>query len=564
VRARLVALVLCIAVPTLLVSVLAAVRAWDMGRAATERSLSMRAEALASSVQRELDLSRAVLRVLATSPSLASGDLAGFHARLRDIPLSAGARIVLSDETGQMLLHSLQPFGTALPARSDPAIVARVFASGEPQVSDLFLGSQTRDPMVSVEMPVRVDGRVAYDITLGIRAESLHHVLVEQRLPPDWSATLVDGRGVLLSRSINPERAVGRSAPPASIAATASGETPFSSTSQDGVPVRAAHAPVPGTGWSVLVAVPVARMEAPLRRALVVAAVVNGALLLTGLLAALWHARRIARPLGALSDGAAALGRGAAPSPVPRGVLEASVAGRALSEAAADLARRGRERDVAERRRGLLVAELNHRVKNTLATVQSLALQTVKQAEGDLGRFSHEFGGRLRALSRAHDLLTATAWEGSTLGEVAGEALAPWSNLDRVRVVDEGGGGCRVGPQQAVALVLGLHELATNATKHGALSRPEGRVEARLSADGGGAALRIVWTEIGGPPLPGGRPTRRGFGSRLLERGLPQDLGQGSDVRVHFEPDGLRAEIRFAAARAAADASGGELASRTA
>jgi signal transduction histidine kinase len=97
--------------------------------------------------------------------------------------------------------------------------------------------------------------------------------------------------------------------------------------------------------------------------------------LLTGLLAALWHARRIAGPLDALSDGAAALGRGEAPPPVPRGVREASAAARALAGAAADLARRGRERDEAERRLGLLVAELNHRVKNTLATVQSLAAQ---------------------------------------------------------------------------------------------------------------------------------------------------------------------------------------------
>jgi two-component sensor histidine kinase len=114
--------------------------------------------------------------------------------------------------------------------------------------------------------------------------------------------------------------------------------------------------------------------------------------------------------------------------------------------------------------------------------------------------------------------------------------------------VDADGGGAagRVGPHQALALVLGLHELATNAAKHGALSRPEGRVEVRLSAaPGGGGALRILWAETGGPPLPDGPPARRGFGTRLLERALVQDLGPGSEVRLHFEPAGLRAEIGF-------------------
>ena len=113
----------------------------------------------------------------------------------------------------------------------------------------------------------------------------------------------------------------------------------------------------------------------------------------------------------------------------------------------------------------------------------------------------------------------------------------------------------RVVDRVAQALVLGLHELATNAAKHGALSRPEGRVEVRLSAEpgsGGGGALRILWAETGGPLLPSGPPARRGFGTRLLERALAQDLGPGSEVRLRFEPTGLRAEVGFTPAGAGA------------
>ena len=99
-RSRLFALVLCVVLPTLLVSVLAAVRTWDTGRAATERALTMRAEELAYVVKRELDLSRVALQVLATSTHLAAGDLAAFHARVADVPMPEGARIALSDGTG--------------------------------------------------------------------------------------------------------------------------------------------------------------------------------------------------------------------------------------------------------------------------------------------------------------------------------------------------------------------------------------------------------------------------------------------------------------------------------
>jgi two-component sensor histidine kinase len=545
VRSRLIALVLCVVVPALLASLLAAVRAWEAGRTNTERMLVARAEALASAVKRELDVSRMALQVLATSPQLAAGDLAAFHARLRSVPLPEGARIALSDRTGQILLNSRQSFDAPTAPRGDPGVVARVFDTGEPQVSDLYTGPATRERLVAVDVPVRLDGRVAYDLNIGFRAETLNRVLAEQHLAPGWIAAVVDGRGVLVARSLSAERAVGRPATPASLAAISAGNTLFSTTSQEGDAVRAARAAIPGTGWNVVVAVPAARMKAPLRRSLLAAGLVNGGLLLTGLLAALWHARRISGPLKALSAGAAALGRGAVPPPVPRGVREASAAGRALAGAAKDLARRGRERDQAERRRALLVAELNHRVKNTLATVQSLAAQTAKGAEGDIERFAQDFAGRLQALARAHDLLTASAWEGSTLGTVAAQALAPWSGHGRLRVTDGGGGAGVVGPHQALALVLGLHELATNAAKHGALSRPGGGVAVLLSADAGGGVLRLDWTESGGPPLPGGPPPRRGFGMRLLERGLAHDLGAGSAVRLRFEPEGLRAEIRF-------------------
>ncbi|HEV7265551.1 MAG TPA: HWE histidine kinase domain-containing protein [Falsiroseomonas sp.] len=199
------------------------------------------------------------------------------------------------------------------------------------------------------------------------------------------------------------------------------------------------------------------------------------------------------------------------------------------------------ERARAEAGRDLLVHELNHRVKNTLVTVQTLAQQTLRNAGDDPAAFERSFGERLRTLARAHDLLTAHAWGATELRLVVQAALAPW--LGDVRVTTEAGPEAMLRPTQAQALVLALHELATNAAKHGALTRDEGRVRLGWSLDRDGmVALR--WVESGGPLVPP-QPARRGFGTRLLERALRQDLGSGAAPEIIYDPLGLRVTIRF-------------------
>ncbi|SDE23079.1 PAS domain S-box-containing protein [Belnapia rosea] len=203
------------------------------------------------------------------------------------------------------------------------------------------------------------------------------------------------------------------------------------------------------------------------------------------------------------------------------------------------------ERARAERRHDLLLAELNHRVKNILSTVQGLAAQTLKGTGGDPARFAQHFGARLRTLARAHDMLTAHGWEPAPIAATMHNALAPWLQGGRAGQIEiaDADHAVPVSPRQAQALVLAFHELATNATKYGALSTPKGQVSIRCQA-GPDGSVAVDWTEAGGPPVVR-PPDRRGFGTRLLERGLGQDLGPGSTVSLRFEPGGLQAEIRF-------------------
>jgi PAS domain S-box-containing protein len=191
----------------------------------------------------------------------------------------------------------------------------------------------------------------------------------------------------------------------------------------------------------------------------------------------------------------------------------------------------------AENRQLLLINELNHRVKNTLATIQSIASQTLRTAP-DLTRAREAFESRLVALAAAHDVLTAESWNGALLSDVVAAAMAPFESAVRPRIRTSGP-PVWLNAQHALALTLALHELATNASKYGALSTPDGDVSIRWrqSLDG---ELSLSWIEQGGPPVS--TPDRPGFGSRLLQRGLAHELH--GDVVSTFARDGVRCEIR--------------------
>jgi two-component sensor histidine kinase len=197
----------------------------------------------------------------------------------------------------------------------------------------------------------------------------------------------------------------------------------------------------------------------------------------------------------------------------------------------------GASRDLSERKQAeelqrLLANELNHRVKNSLATVQSIINQTLRDAV-DIKSARTAVSARIVALAGAHDLLTDRSWAGADIADLVARAVAPF--VSRQIIFD--GPSLDVLPNQALALSLALHELATNAAKYGALSRPEGRVELSWKAQNG--QLNLSWRESGGPHVV--PPTRRGFGSRLIENALSRDLD--GQTRLEFAPDGVRCWI---------------------
>jgi two-component sensor histidine kinase len=226
-------------------------------------------------------------------------------------------------------------------------------------------------------------------------------------------------------------------------------------------------------------------------------------------------------------------------------VLEAENAGlrELLTQAEIDAARLlaqagidATENEAAKRLQRLLLEELHHRVKNTLATVIAITSQSLRTAETlEQGRLAVE--SRLVALGRAHDLLLQANWASAKLTDVIHAAIQPFDSDDvqRFAVHDT---EIEVGPSAVLPLTMSLNELCTNAVKYGALSNTTGRVEITSAVDEGAQRLKLTWTESGGPPVQ--EPTRRSFGTRLIGRLADQLQGE---ARLRYEPAGVVYEL---------------------
>jgi two-component sensor histidine kinase len=201
------------------------------------------------------------------------------------------------------------------------------------------------------------------------------------------------------------------------------------------------------------------------------------------------------------------------------------------------------QQEIADRKRGeeqqaMLVAELAHRVRNTLAIVRSMASQTVRHSES-LEQFEESFDGRLQALAHVHTLLISTRWEPTDLRALLTHHLNVYAA--HRAAFSFSGPDIPVSPKAAVTLGLVVHELAVNAIKYGALSSSEGRVDVRWRVGAGSDTqnLQLVWSETGGPPVS--PPQREGFGSKLITFSIAHEFG--GKAEISYQPEGLKCRL---------------------
>ena len=414
------------------------------------------------------------LQVLALTNALRAGDFTTFGDMASGFLDQYGRNgvILVENSTGQLLFSSSRATEATLPVPNNHEIVERVFATRQPQYSNTFFGPAKNQLALSVEVPVFRDNQVVYDVSFNPPLSIFQRLVETQRPSADWTVTIMDGEGLIFARTPHPEATLGRHALH-SVQPTNADESTRSATSLEGEHLIMAFARSPLTGWTVAAGIPESSLVAPLRRNLLIASAVATILLLTGLAFAARMATTIAR---------------------------------------------------GEMLHDLLVDELNHRVKNTLAIMQGIGMQTFRSATKDE---RDKFQGRIGALAEAHNLLSSEKWQGSGLKDVLDRVLEPYriNSPDRIRMA---GPPVPLSPRPAVVLSMIVHEMATNAAKYGALSNDAGTVSIGwdILREDGGPKLKLIWTESGGPAVVA--PLARGFGSRLIERGARQLGGEAS------------------------------------
>lgn len=258
-RIRLAFVVLLSIVPPVMIGILLiGYDYFDRERTRLERDALATARAMAAAVDAELTGARSALLVLATSPHLASGNLRAFHAQaVQAIKDQAIVNVILSDAGGRQLLNTFRPYGVALPAQGDPGGLLRVFQTDAPVISDLFTGRVTRQPIIGIAVPAQVGGRVRYSLSGGIAPERLSSIVQEQRLPAGWVAGIFDRAGLVVARSLEAQRFVGKPGPADLVRRMKQApEAAFDSATLEGTPTLAVFSRSPVSGWTVALGIP--------------------------------------------------------------------------------------------------------------------------------------------------------------------------------------------------------------------------------------------------------------------------------------------------------------------
>jgi two-component sensor histidine kinase len=511
-------------------------------RATSELRAISAALAIASNIDRDLSSRITLLEALALSPSLANRDYAAFYRQAHDALQRAGSHVLLVEPTGQEIFNTGFPFGIGLPVSNDLDGIRRVITTKKPHVSDLFSGAMTGRSIYNVKIPVLEEDAVRYVLIMAPEVGALSGIVQQQILPEGWSGLVVDHNDVIIARSQSNEGPVGAKLEPAAATGLGGSEGIVSASGLSG-PSLFAYVRSQVSGWRVAVKVPLAVLDAPLRRSWLSLLGAGSAALLFALALAYLFGKRLAKSIDAATEVAKRIKSGKTTEPIATSLREANDVIGVLHQTSVELNERTKALQESERRTRdqnehleFTMRELLHRSKNLLAIIQAMARQSSRGAQS-FDDFQIAFASRLRAISHSHDLLVARNWHGAAIEDLVRMQLAPFLPNGSNSVSAEGP-HIVLTPKAAENIGLALHELATNSAKYGALSLPSGEVAIKwaIQSNGpGGAEFCITWREHGGPPVTS--PGKQGFGHKVLMGVAPSALN--GKVGLEFLAEGV-------------------------
>jgi two-component sensor histidine kinase len=551
IRAYLALLALAVLLPLLLLAGVLIWRGADAETARIEQVIAATARGALTALTREIVGLEETAQALETSPSLAEGDLAAFQRQITDLGRAQGVAIVLRDAAGNLLAGPLSvraDAGGTAPSLTEAA--AEAMQRRQPVVTGYLGGQQGEAPGFAVLLPIHEGAAMRAVLHLTVPAQRLRALLQSLSAGSEWRLAILDRTGIVLARSDDRGDAIGRMTVLAR--ALPEGATPVAGrgTDDDGrtVAFQAMAAP---HGWTLVTALVAEKIDGPRRRALGSMAITAAVLVTTALIASRQIAARLARAVHGLAASGTALDRGAVVRIAPSGIREIDEVAAALTGAGDRLRANAAAGGATAARQRLILHELNHRVKNTLAMVQALAVLAARSAT-DVTTYRDRLTERLHGLARTQSLLTDADWTGAKLEDILRAELGMYQDaphqdgppgLSR-QPDDQRPGTPRIrieGPPvqlpapHVVPFGMLVHELATNAAKYGALSSPAGRLTVSWSLGADPPRLDFVWEESGGPEVK--EPAKKGFGTQMIERGLARQLQ--AKVRTEWRPEGV-------------------------
>jgi len=522
-RSFLVLFAVALTLPLLSIAVYAINRTTSLEEQEIKRRIKQVSNDLAGDVDREIERITVTLETLATSLHLSQGNFAAFHEQATRAVQRDNASVILIDRNFNQVINTRVPFGSVLPPTSEPSSAQRAFETMQRQVSNLFFGVISKQPVVNIIVPVTHEPK--YALIMALNATRFEAILQSQNLDPQWITGITDNNGIILARSQRHADFVGKPLPKELLDQSRESKDAFRAVSVAGQHVWRVSTRSQVAGWLVSATVQEAVIDASRNRGLSFAAVLIGTALALGLILAYMFGSFMTRPLEFATAAAEDVGRGKVITPVQSPLVEANTLVAALSDASKELARR---QDHAE----FLMRELAHRAKNQLAVVKGIALQTSRQVP-TVERFVEQFSQRIQGLAESQDVMVRQNWQGAWLSELVDAHLNMFGARQRAEV---NGPPLFLNSNAVQNVGFALHELATNANKHGALKSPNGRVSVTWSGPDTDGRIRIVWEECGGPSVA--PVNHRGFGSLVITNLVASALE--GEAKLDFLPAGIR------------------------
>ena len=518
--------------PLLAVQGILSYRIASSEREALENSVTALAREISDVIDRDLRAAQSTLLALGTSPHLETGNIEAFHAQARRVAdIFPGSVIGLRAPGNRILTVTVQPFQSNLPQVTDPILQradAQTVAENRLVITDLYTGAVTGRRFVNLQVPV-VTTNQTYILSFALNPSYVREAILRERFDPALVVGVTDKNNTLIARSRDQDRFVGRPVSAEFVANTRADSGRFFGTTLDGVEVLNGYVRSPLSGWIVAAGIPTSVLQAPLRRTYWQLAMILMAGFAASILLAWLYSQYFTVPVMALQANTAEGAKGHRVSPIKTGISELDSVSVALANASAEIVRREAEQN-------LLVRELAHRVKNTLATVQAVATLSLRGATSPEA-YKESIIQRVSGLARAHDVLIARNWAGTSLHEVLHAEADPFCDNMRLRLSST---DAEIGPQVAIALGMVFHELLTNAAKYGALSKADGSIEVDVAVTprDGAPWIELTWKERGGSAFVTG--SKPGFGTTLMTSTV---ANLGGTISFEPAPDGLVVRI---------------------